>query len=214
MAETGAARLWFLFAIGSLVLAGLLSLTLVVGRLPGMGWLFTDPLFFKRALVVHVDLAMVVWFQAGTAAFLAFALGAVIPRAVRVVAGLLAFTGVLGLLAGAVMPGAQPILANYVPVIDHPVFIAGLACWFAGTGLFFAGALAAPAGGPGALPDDALVALRASANVTLGALTLSGAGGLAIEAPGDGENNSKPIFISTMPPTTPSRPSVPCRRSA
>ena len=46
---------WFLLAVGSLVLAGLLSLLLVVGRLPFLGWLFTDPLFFKRALVVHVD---------------------------------------------------------------------------------------------------------------------------------------------------------------
>jgi cytochrome c oxidase subunit 1 len=170
MSGTGAARLWFLFAVGSLVLAGLLSLTLVVGRLPFMGWLFTDPLFFKRALVVHVDLAMVVWFQAGTATFLAFALGAAIPRAVQVAAGLLAFIGVIGLLAGAVMPGAQPILANYVPVIDHPVFLAGLVCWFAGTGLFFAGAVAAPAGGQDALPDDALVALRASATANLIAL--------------------------------------------
>jgi cytochrome c oxidase subunit 1 len=67
------ARGWFLFAIGSLVLAGLLSLMLVVGRLPFLGWLFTDPLFFKRALVVHVDLAIVVWFQAGTLAFLGLA---------------------------------------------------------------------------------------------------------------------------------------------
>ena len=33
------ARGWFLFAIGSLVLAGLLSLLLVVGRLPPMGFL-------------------------------------------------------------------------------------------------------------------------------------------------------------------------------
>lgn len=167
---TGATRLWFLFAIGSLVLAGLLSLTLVVGRLPFMGWLFTDPLFFKRALVVHVDLAMVVWFQAGTATFLALALGTRIPRGLKLVSGLLAFIGVFGLLAGAVMPGAQPILANYVPVIDHPVFIAGLVCWFAGTGLFFAGALAAPVAGRSALPDDALVALRASAMANLIAL--------------------------------------------
>jgi len=169
-AATAVARSWFLFAIGSLVLAGLLSLALVVGRLPFLGWLFTDPLFFKRALVVHVDLAMVVWFQAGTAAFLALALGGRIPRPINALAGALAVTGILGLLTGAVMPGAQPILANYVPVIDHPVFLTGLVCWFAGTGLFFAGALAVPARGQTALPDDALVALRASAVANLIAL--------------------------------------------
>ena len=169
-AESGGARRWFLFAIGSLVLAGLLSLTLVVGRLPFLGWLFTDPLFFKRALVVHVDLAMVVWFQAGAATYLALALGAGIPRVINGLAGALAATGILAMLAGAVMPGAEPILANYVPVIDHPVFIGGLVCWFAGTGLFFAAALTVPAGGQAALPDDALVALRASAAANLIAL--------------------------------------------
>ena len=173
LAQSGgmqSAKGWFLFAIGSLVLAGLLSLTLVVGRLPFLGWLFTDPLFFKRALVVHVDLAMVVWFQAGTAAFLALALGKRIPSGVNVAACALAATGILGLLAGAVMPGAQPILANYVPVIDHPVFIGGLVCWFAGSGLYFAGALTVPVVGDEVLPDDALVALRASAAANLIAL--------------------------------------------
>lgn len=158
-----AARGWFAFGIGSLVLAGLLSLLLVVGRLPFLGWLFTDPLFFRRALVVHVDLAIVVWFQAGTLAYLAWAVGPRVPRRLTLAAVVLAGLGILGLLAGAVMPGAEPVLANYVPVVDHPVFIAGLVAWFAGSGLYFAGALAVSAEPSGALPDDALVALRASA---------------------------------------------------
>ncbi|WP_415909645.1 hypothetical protein [Oleiharenicola sp. Vm1] len=164
------ARGWFLFAIGSLVLAGLLSLLLVVGRLPFLGAVFTDPLFFKRALVVHVDLALVVWFQAGTAAFLAFALGDRLPRHVVGLAFALGGAGIAGLLAGALMPGAQPILSNYVPVIDHPVFLTGLTAWFAGSGLFFAAALAAPAPTHGDLPDDALVALRTAAAGNLIAL--------------------------------------------
>ncbi|RXK55181.1 hypothetical protein ESB00_04590 [Oleiharenicola lentus] len=165
-----AARGWFAFGVGSLVLAGLLSLLLVVGRLPFLGWLFTDPLFFKRALVVHVDLAIVIWFQAGALAYLAWAVGSRVPRGLTVASVVLAGLGILGLLAGAVMPGAQPILANYVPVVDHPVFVAGLVAWFAGSGLYFAGALAVPAEPSAALPDDALVALRASAAAHLIAL--------------------------------------------
>jgi len=153
------------------VLAGLLSLMLVIGRLPFLGWLFTDPLFFKRALVVHVDLAIVVWFQAGTLAFLGLALG---PRLHRgVTAGALAFAGagVAGLLIGALMPGALPVLSNYVPVIDHPVFFAGLASWFAGAGLFFGLALFTPARTDAkALPPAVVVALRASAGANLIAL--------------------------------------------
>jgi cytochrome c oxidase subunit I len=171
------ARGWFLLAVGSLVLAGLLSLTLVVGRLPFLGWLFTDPLFFKRALVVHVDLAIVVWFQAGTLAFLGLALGPRLHRGVTSAALALAAMGVAGMLTGACMPGALPVLSNYVPVIDHPVFFGGLVCWFAGAGLFFSLALATSARTDAkALTPDAVVALRASAVANLLALaTFAGA---------------------------------------
>lgn len=162
------ARGWFLFAIGSLVLAGLLSLTLVVGRLPFLGWLFTDPLFFKRALVVHVDLSIVVWFQAGTLAFLGLALGPRLHRGVTMTALVLAGAGVAGLLVGALMPGALPVLSNYVPVIDHPVFFAGLACWFVGSGLFFGFALMTPARTDAkAMTPAVVVGLRASAAANL-----------------------------------------------
>ena len=165
------ARGWFLLAIGSLVLAGLLSLTLVVGRLPFLSWLFTDPLFFRRALVVHVDLAIVVWFQAGTLAFLGLALGPSLHRGLTAASLALATTGVAGMLVGACLPGALPVLANYVPVIDHPVFFGGLICWFGGAGLFFAHALTAPARTDAlALTPDAVVAMRASAAANLIAL--------------------------------------------
>ncbi|MBS0663834.1 MAG: hypothetical protein JSR48_11270 [Verrucomicrobia bacterium] len=172
-----AARGWYRLALGSLVLAGLLSLTLVIGRLPFLGWLFTDPLFFRRALVVHVDLAIVVWFQAGTLACLGLALGPRLHRGGTALALALAATGVAGLLAGACLPGAQPVLSNYVPAIDHPVFFGGLAAWFAGVGLFCALALATPARTDDlALAPDAVLALRAAAAANLVALaTFAGA---------------------------------------
>lgn len=162
-------RGWFSLAIGSLVLAGLLSLLLVVGRLPFLGAVFTGPLFFKRALVVHVDLALIVWFQAGTLAFLGLALGARLPPLLVRASFLLCGAGLTGLLTGAVMPGAQPILCNYVPVIDHPAFLVGLAAWFAGTGLFFLGVLTVPSGGS-TVADEVVVALRAAAAGNLIAL--------------------------------------------
>lgn len=163
-------RVWFAFAIGSLVLAGLLSLLLVIGRLPFLSGIFTDPLFFKRALVVHVDLALVVWFQAGAAAFLGLALGRALPRRLVGLSFALCSAGVFGLLAGAVMPGAEPILANYVPVVDHPVFITGLIAWFVGTGIFFTLTLTARSADVTSLPADVLVALKAAAAGNLIAL--------------------------------------------
>src|SRR5262245_5409609 len=55
-------------AIGSLLLAGCFSLLLVVGRIPALAQWVTDPQFFKRCLVLHVDLALLVWFFAFAAA--------------------------------------------------------------------------------------------------------------------------------------------------
>ena len=58
------ARRWLGPAVASLLLAGLFSGMLIVGRVPPFSEWVTDPGFFKRALVVHVDLALIVWFYA------------------------------------------------------------------------------------------------------------------------------------------------------
>ena len=70
-AVSGDVKRWCGLAVASLVIAGLLSLAVVVGRLPVLSRLIDDPLLFKRCLVVHVDLALVVWFYAFLAALLA-----------------------------------------------------------------------------------------------------------------------------------------------
>ena len=125
---------WLFLALGSLLLAGLLSLAVVIGRLPPLSRLIDDPLFFKRCLVVHVDLALVVWFYAFISALAALR--------VRCHAGwhegvafISAVLGVVFLVLGGALTGAAPVLANYIPVVDHPVFLLGL-------GLFFFGVIA------------------------------------------------------------------------
>jgi cytochrome c oxidase subunit 1 len=154
-------RRWCGLAIGSLVIAGLLSLAVVVGRLPVLSRLIDDPLFFKRCLVVHVDLALVVWFYAFLAALLAFGTRSR-SSPMGIAACTLAVGGVVGMLGGALMRGAQPVLANYVPVIDHPLFGVGLAAFFTGTLLQLVSALGAPRRGS-AVPEDALIGLQAAA---------------------------------------------------
>lgn len=119
-------RHWLGVAVGSLLLSGLLSFFLVVGRAPGLHHVFTDPDLFRRCLVVHVDLALIVWFGAFFAAL--FHLIPVRPGARRFsgLAPLVAAAGVLIMVMSAGISGAEPILANYVPVVDHPVFVVGL----------------------------------------------------------------------------------------
>jgi cytochrome c oxidase subunit I len=145
------ARRWFALAIGSLVIAGLLSLSVVIGRIPGLSGLIDDPLFFKRCLVVHVDLALIVWFYAFLGGLAAIRCGrdtGPIGRGAYV----LSVAGTGAMLVGALMRGAQPVLANYVPVIDHPLFLGGLAAFFVGALVFLLETLATAAqprpGGP------------------------------------------------------------------
>lgn len=173
-----AARRWFVLAVGSLVVAGLLSISVVIGRIPGVARFIDDPLFFKRCLVVHVDLALVVWFYAFIAGLNALVAGR--RRAFVGTAGfVVAFAGVATMMAGALMRGAQPVLANYVPVIDHPLFLGGLGAFFVGTLFFLIDALGAmPRAFPGAPAADSAIGLQASAV----AFVLAGATWLATRA--------------------------------
>ena len=166
-AVSAEAKRWFTLAIGSLVVAGLLSLSVVLGRLPVLSRIIDDPLFFKRCLVVHVDLALVVWFYAFLAALMALRT----PRG-EGLSGRVAFTlsvgGVFAMLAGGLVRGAQPVLANYVPVIDHPLFGAGLAAFFTGALIFFVQSLARPTSQRAdELPSDVAIGLQAAALTTV-----------------------------------------------
>lgn len=117
---------WFALAFGSLLLAGIFALLLVLGRMPPLSSLFVDPVFFRRCLVVHVDLAMVLWFYAFTTALFVLIPSRSGTNTIGRNAALLAGIGVVLLMAAATIPGVAPVLANYVPVLDHPLFIAGL----------------------------------------------------------------------------------------
>jgi cytochrome c oxidase subunit I len=153
---------WLALALGSLLLSGMLSLSVVVGRLPVISRWIADPLFFKRCLVVHVDLALVVWFYAFISALAAYRAGTRIGRGATF-SFILAALGIAGVVGGGVVPGAAPVLANYVPVIDHPLFLTGLSCFFIGVlGFSLRSLFTAAQGGKGALPEDAGVGIRAA----------------------------------------------------
>ncbi|MCW8138236.1 MAG: hypothetical protein KIT58_04955 [Planctomycetota bacterium] len=118
-----AARTWLALSLGTLLLAGLTAVLLVVGRLLPLLGVTSGGGFFRRCLVVHVDLALVVWFYA----FLA-GLVALLPCR-RPAAGLsragagVAALGVLLLLVGMYSTDAAPISA---PVLDHPLHLVAL----------------------------------------------------------------------------------------
>lgn len=153
---------WLALALASLLVAGLLSLSVVVGRLPFLAGLIGDPLFYKRCLVVHVDLALVVWFYAficSLAALRAASQGGKVGPAVFWFGA----AGVVALIAGGMVPGAAPVLANYIPVIDHPLFLGGLGAFAASVLLFVARTLLAAARNDAAgLPPEAGAGIQAA----------------------------------------------------
>lgn len=168
---------WLALALGSLVLGGLLTVLIVLSRTPVlqdfMPW--TD--FFHPAIVVHVDLTVLVWFLAFGGVF--WSLNTV-PRAVAAawVALGLATLGTLVLTAAPFFGAGNPLMNNYVPVLDDRRFLVGLALVGVGftvllaRSLLFARPLGSPASGRRVLQVALSTALLAAAMSVL-ALTLS-----------------------------------------
>ncbi|HZW12611.1 MAG TPA: cbb3-type cytochrome c oxidase subunit I [Noviherbaspirillum sp.] len=140
--EAGVRRLaggWLLLAVTALAFSTLCAVLLVAARVPLPGVFAGAGDLFGRALVLHVSLAVVVWFLACAAGIWMIAGGA--AGVVRWAALSLAGAGVAAMLLPLFSQSAQPVLANYVPVLEHPVFLAGLVLFLAGVVL--AGASAA-----------------------------------------------------------------------
>lgn len=164
--DATSARHWLLLAVGVLMLAGIMATLLVIGRVPPLDRLFADPLMFRRGLVVHVDLALVAWFYCFITGlwFLLPARGHGHRLAHFSVE--IAIAGIVAMVLGAGVPGAEPVLSNYIPVIDHPLFLGGLGLLFAGISLAFLDPRLLPsreALHSGVVPDAARPALRAAA---------------------------------------------------
>lgn len=133
---------WLLLALVSLLGSGVFSVLLVVARAPYFKDVFPLVDFFRVALVVHVDLSVLVWF---------LALGGVLwsinsaERLINTGWSALAFATV-GTLLMCIAPffgRGNPIMSNYVPVLDDPLFLAGLTTFSAGFLLLVVRSLAA-----------------------------------------------------------------------
>lgn len=150
------ARAWLWLGVLALLGSGLFVVLIVLSRTPYVQDIFPYVAFFRTALVVHVDLSVLVWFLAfcgviwslnsqprgaywGWLAIAAVSSGAVVM--------------VLAAFAG----DARPLMNNYVPVLQQPMFLSGLGLVGAGAtvqvlrSLFYSRAVSRAAGGEAAL---------------------------------------------------------------
>lgn len=116
---------WLWLSVYSLVAAGLMSLLLAFARTPFIQDRMPGVDFFKVALVVHVDLSAVIWFFA-CAGLLWLLLSPARRSRVDVAALALTVVGTVMISVAPFFGAGTPIMNNYVPVLEHPWFFAGV----------------------------------------------------------------------------------------
>ena len=121
------AAAWFALALLALALSTLCAVLLVLGRAPLPVSLAVLGALFRSALVLHVGLAVVVWFLACAAALWTLAAGE--GGVTRWLAWSMSAAGLVAMVLALFVGTPAPVLANYVPVLDSSVYLAGL-CWF------------------------------------------------------------------------------------
>ncbi len=134
------ARGWMWLGLLALIGSGVFSLLLVLARTPGINAWLPGTDFFRVALVVHVDLSVLVWFVA-----LAGMLWSLNSAARAAVWGWLALAscglGASLMAISAFFGAGEPIMANYIPVLDRPLFLFALLLFGLGTTVLVAHSL-------------------------------------------------------------------------
>ena len=162
------ARTWLLLGLAAIALSGVFSILLVLARTPYLQGLFPVADFFRVALVVHVDLSVLVWFIAIAGVFWSLASGTRAPVLGRAALAL-CIGGTAALCLSPFVERVQPIMANYIPVLDGPIFLAGLVALAGGVALAIArvvlsaGPLAQALDGPSAMRLGLVAAALATA---------------------------------------------------
>jgi cytochrome c oxidase subunit I len=125
---------WLGLGLAALIAAGVLSILLVLSRTPGVSRLLPVADFFQVALVAHVDLSVLVWFCAFGGVLWTLNSAA---RGLRVAAAgfVLAALGSAAIALAPFLGAGRPVMANYIPVLDEPIFLGGLVVLAAGVAL-------------------------------------------------------------------------------
>ncbi|MBP8309519.1 MAG: cbb3-type cytochrome c oxidase subunit I [Burkholderiaceae bacterium] len=129
-------RAWAQLAATALGLSALAAVVLVLARTPGL----TTPglaSLFAPALVMHVNLATLVWFLAFSVVLFC-CLGALPPGTWGWVALAVSALGLATVSLSPLLAPGPVVLSNYFPLVNSSWFIAGLLIFFAGIGLALA----------------------------------------------------------------------------
>jgi len=133
---------WMLLAIAALLAAGIFSILLVMARTPVVKDIFPWNDFFYTAMVIHVNLSVLMCFLPCAGIIWSFNSSSryiLLGRAALYLAAL----GTVVMVASPFIDYGEPLMSNYVPVIEGPAFFSGLGLFGAGFTLLVARGLIA-----------------------------------------------------------------------
>ncbi len=128
-----AAVAWLTLGLASLVAAGVYSILLVLARTPVVQEMIPLVDFFRVALVVHVDLSVLIWLLSIAGMMWSLSSARDLPLWDKV-SFWLAAGGTVVVIVSPFAGAANPLMNNYVPVLQHPVFYTGLVLFTGGIG--------------------------------------------------------------------------------
>jgi cytochrome c oxidase subunit I len=128
------ARFWMMLGVSALAVPGLFAIVLVIARGGSLSHMPVFANMFTKALVVHVDLLVLVWFLS-----MAFMLWSLLvsrakpwlPYLEESAIGCFA-AGMIAITLSAFDPSGEALKSNYIPVIMSPVFFIGLSLLLCG----------------------------------------------------------------------------------
>ena len=127
---------WLLLAISSLVFAGVFAFLIAMSRTPLIQDFFWIKDFFHKGLIGHVILAFVIWFLSFMGVLWIVSAGLIKKGDSRFKIGWIGlFSSSIGtfmIIISTLSGWGSPRLANYIPVLTHPVFYLGLFLFAAG----------------------------------------------------------------------------------
>jgi len=122
-----------LVTVLSFAVGGAFALLLGMARTPVVTEYLPYRDFFYTALVVHVDLTVLVWFLGATCLWWHIYIGQAAKRLQKRAFGLFSIGFLLMIVAPFTEAEAGPLLNNYVPILQLPLFYAAL--WLLSAGV-------------------------------------------------------------------------------
>lgn len=123
--------LWFILSVVSLAFSGVYSFLPLILRAPFLADLLKLKDFFKVSLIVHVNLAVLVWFLSSSAMLMSI----IIRKPLIPLSFIAFFTSMIGsvfIIASPFIGASEAILNNYIPILHNLSFIIGISLFISG----------------------------------------------------------------------------------